>query len=273
MIIDAFPFAYGPEVLLLRLRELSDVVDRFVIVEGNRTHTGAEREPLWPMLRDLPEFALFADRVCWHWQELPGAMTPWQREEALRDVVWDEARSHALPDGRILFGDHDEIPHPNAVRFALGRPEPIARLWTRYHEWFLDLAAAGRADRPFRWEFRQPLLASPRRLPWRPSGAELRASQGRGHGDVLELGRPGSRLRGWHMTLQGGASAVHGKLQICAHTELQRITLSEVERRIAGRLDILDRCALVRTTNLPATLAGYPEFWAERGMLLPVEES
>ena len=44
LIIDAFPFYNELELLDIRLHELGDVVDRFVLVEATRTHSGKPKE-------------------------------------------------------------------------------------------------------------------------------------------------------------------------------------------------------------------------------------
>ena len=43
MIIDAFTFFNEKELVQLRIKYLNDVVDNFVIVEGNFTHTGKKK--------------------------------------------------------------------------------------------------------------------------------------------------------------------------------------------------------------------------------------
>ena len=42
MIVDCFPYfaPYGEELLKLRVNLLKDVVDKFIIVESNKTHSG-----------------------------------------------------------------------------------------------------------------------------------------------------------------------------------------------------------------------------------------
>lgn len=257
MIIDAFPYGYGPEVLLIRLHELADVVDLHVIVEADRTFADKPREFAWPTLVQQPEFAPFRDKVCSHVTYL-GPDEPWSLEERLRDVVLEAALSHARTGDRILFGDHDEIPHPNAVREALKDELYDARLWTRYHEWHLNRRATSRqlTGGPHRWEFRQPLLlgADEERV-----GSLVRAAQaGVSRGPW-----------GWHLTLQGGPDACYDKLQATAHTELQALTFGEVRRMHRLGLDILDRCALeiVPDDELPRYVQANLGDYVKRGMI------
>ena len=44
MIIDAFTFFNEKELVQLRIKYLSDLVDYFIIVEANTTHTGKKKD-------------------------------------------------------------------------------------------------------------------------------------------------------------------------------------------------------------------------------------
>jgi beta-1,4-mannosyl-glycoprotein beta-1,4-N-acetylglucosaminyltransferase len=258
VIIDAFPYGYGLEVLLIRLAELADVVDRHIIVEADRTYAGKPREIAWPTLAETPEFAPYASKVILHVVHVE-PRDPWEQEEHLRDVVLDTALGFARPGDRILFGDHDEIPHPDAIVEAHERGVYRARLRTRYHEWHLNRRAVFKGPgSPHLWEFRQPLL-----LPHDEGrvGSLVRAAQG----PSLDVGP-----YGWHLTLQGGPDAVYDKLQATAHTELQSITFGEVNRRFRLGLDLLDRCALedVPDDELPRFVRDNLTHYRRKGLAL-----
>lgn len=260
MIVDAFPYAYGPEILLIRLHELAGVVDRHLIVEADTTHAGRPRTPHWPQLRDDPLFAPFRDRVDWVWVEVPRSVDrPIAREGWIRSAVLDAVRgmSYASDDLWVLFGDHDEIPHPEAIAEVFAARFPAARLLTRYHEWYLNLRATGG---PHLWEFRQPLLF---RLWWaaRESGEKVRAGQN---------GWMNLFAAGWHLTLQGGADAVAEKLRTFAHTELSRFTAPLISSLMEQRRDILDRTPLelVPDEELPRAVLELERRGLLEGMLI-----
>jgi len=130
VIHDAFTYSGEIECLLIRLHELADVVDRFILVEGDRTFTGQLKDRLYyhghdeqripPALREriIPVYAVLPER----------AASPWDRETYQRNSILmglGEARN----DDVLLMGDVDEIPRASAVRDvaeALGDKEQVA---------------------------------------------------------------------------------------------------------------------------------------------------
>jgi len=271
MIVDTFPLGYGPEVLLLRLRTLSGLVDRHVIVELDATFSGKEREPLWPSLvAHDGRFAPFADLVEHYWLHVPRSMSPWEREEWTRSQTLDAVRGLGADDPLVILGDADEIPHPGAVRIVQRRGYDRARLYGRYHEWYLDLSAKGG---PYIWEHRQPIMFRLSAV-GSEDGASLRARQWHGSDSVVhQIGYPGTRRQafaGWHFTLQGGAAECAAKLRSTAHTELSWMREGRVQDLIDRKVDILDRCPLERV-HLSALPAAVFEDMATFGPMLTDE--
>ncbi len=64
MIVDAFLFFNELDLLKIRLEELRDVVDRFVLVEAPVTFSGARKPLYFERYRDL--FSEYADRIHHH---------------------------------------------------------------------------------------------------------------------------------------------------------------------------------------------------------------
>jgi hypothetical protein len=259
VIVDAFPYALNPEALLIRLRELRDIVTTHILVEADYTYAGEPREYAWPkLLRDDARFAEFRKRVHHVPMRLPDDLRPsvsergsaaaWRREGFIRDRTLAEAHvwsTRGQEGAIVLFGDHDEIPNPLAIEFALAAGRR-GRLLCRYYEWYLNVRAV---DSPAHlWEAHQPLLMGGRDI-LGDTGQRLRASS-----QYYPLA---SSVLGWHYTLQGSAEDVHDKLAgATAHTELNTITLNEIRDRRDNLLDILDRCPLeiVPDTALPASV-------------------
>ena len=122
-VYDCFTFFNELDLLELRLTELSDIVDRFVLVESTLTHMG-QPKPLY-YAENKERFAAFRDRII-HIvvDDMPDAAAekdPWVREIGQRDAI-ARGLTEARPRDRIIVSDLDEIPKPAALRAALDMP-------------------------------------------------------------------------------------------------------------------------------------------------------
>ena len=61
MVYDCFTFFNELDLLEIRLNTLKDVVDKFVIAEATRTHTGRPKELVFEKNRE--RFASFSDKI------------------------------------------------------------------------------------------------------------------------------------------------------------------------------------------------------------------
>ena len=123
MIFDCFMFSHEFEILELRLLELYDVVDRFVIVEATKTHRGLPKPLHFAEQRE--RFAPYLDKIV-HVvvDDMPDnpdpfAMDAFQRGAIVRGLY------EAHDDDFIIIGDLDEIPRANLVRELRDRPQDI----------------------------------------------------------------------------------------------------------------------------------------------------
>lgn len=114
-IVDAFIFYNELDLLEIRLEELKDVVDYFVIVEGTLTFTGKPK-PLY-YYENRERFAAYRDRiihvVVW---DYPTTDNPWDREIHQRRAISRGIGQLSLqPDDIILITDCDEIPNSQTL--------------------------------------------------------------------------------------------------------------------------------------------------------------
>lgn len=111
MIYDCFTFFNELELLRIRLNELADVVDKFVICECTTTFTGKPK-PLW-FDENKEQFAKWADKIV-HVIDTtePYMEDPWVNERRQRDVMQRALfeREDVKPDDIIVLSDVDEIP-------------------------------------------------------------------------------------------------------------------------------------------------------------------
>lgn len=250
---DVTSLSYEPvEVISIRLMELSGVVDRHVLVESPETFSGMPRDIRWPELAGHPLLAPFAGRVS-HVVCEPSGSGAWEREYAQRRFgVTAADRLGCASDDVVVLGDLDEIPHPNAVLLGADRASfgLVTRCVTTYRQYAVDLVAVGSPG--YRWEHHQPLVAS--RAVVGEDAQAFRASQ-----PVDEARLP----YGWHLTSQGSADNIALKMRSYAHTECAGMTAQEIAEKIIHRRDILDRCELVVTDDVPVSAAQFPNLMYE----------
>src|SRR5262249_27168436 len=105
-VFDCFPFFNEFDLLEIRLNELSDVVDYFVIAEAKRTFSGNPK-PLY-FRENRARFSKFLDRIVHITVEnVPQRMdSSWGRQTYQRDAL-QRGLARAQPDDLILLSDVD----------------------------------------------------------------------------------------------------------------------------------------------------------------------
>ena len=251
MTYDCFTFFNELDLLEIRLNTLKDVVDRFVMAEATRTHSGKPKELLFELNRG--RFAAFADRISYVvvddlLSEAEVARDPmrlpWVNENRQRNAL---ARGLRFANGEdvIMVSDLDEIPRPESVRRAveLAARGEVVRLEQDVFMYYLNF----KDYRNPRWSLgtvalsKKTLDTSKRldavRFDRYTVGSE---NSGRTVHKVRFLS-PSRTLRhaGWHMTYMGGAEAIRRKMLSFAHHEALK-PLDIVERRLARGENVLN---------------------------------
>lgn len=122
MIYDCFTLFNELDLLKLRLNILYDVVDYFVIVEGNKTHTGKDKEFFFE--NNKAQFEKFADKIRYikvdDFPELSRSKSDihgnkWLYENYQRDAIM-RGLSDCKDDDIVIISDLDEIPNPEVVK-------------------------------------------------------------------------------------------------------------------------------------------------------------
>mgnify|MGYP006266353373 FL=1 len=132
MLFDCFLYFDEKELLELRYNILKDVVDGFIITDGNRTFRGDSKP--FTCVETIRELGLPEDKLQVLHVELPTpeeCSIPWSREYAQRDALGVGMRM-CPPDSVFFFSDVDEIPNPakllEAVELAKSDSERCVRL-------------------------------------------------------------------------------------------------------------------------------------------------
>ncbi|KAJ2783508.1 hypothetical protein H4R18_001641 [Coemansia javaensis] len=148
-VYDAIPLTVELDMLELRLRELWDVVDAFVVVESNTTFVGNSR-PL-VLQPNLGRFAWAREKLRYHvvtHVRLPGDSV-WDNERRMRVRVQQALESEGVRDEDLVINsDADEIPDHRVVdilRRCDGAP-PVVHLALR--EYLYSFEFPREADKP-----------------------------------------------------------------------------------------------------------------------------
>jgi beta-1,4-mannosyl-glycoprotein beta-1,4-N-acetylglucosaminyltransferase len=114
-IIDCFIFYNELKMLKLRLTELYDTVDYFIIVEAKHTFKGNEKELLFEMNKE--QYKEFLPKII-HLvvDNMPNTHNAWDNEHYQRRYIDNGIKSLNLNDDDIIIiSDCDEIPDTNTL--------------------------------------------------------------------------------------------------------------------------------------------------------------
>jgi beta-1,4-mannosyl-glycoprotein beta-1,4-N-acetylglucosaminyltransferase len=110
MIIDSFLFGWELDLLEMRLIEMNDFVDVFILIESNLTFQG-ESKPLYYQ-ENKDRFSKWSNKIISINAPMPVTNNPWEREYASREAL--KMVINKFPaNGIILHGDVDEIMSAN----------------------------------------------------------------------------------------------------------------------------------------------------------------
>ena len=126
MIYDCFIFYNELDILRVRLNEMAGVVDKFVIVESDKTFQGKPKPLHFAENRHL--FSEFESKIIYKFCEMPDATDihatrpnkseAWRREYHQRDFI-KTGLSDAREDDLVIISDVDEIISAQALSQAL----------------------------------------------------------------------------------------------------------------------------------------------------------
>jgi beta-1,4-mannosyl-glycoprotein beta-1,4-N-acetylglucosaminyltransferase len=242
MIIDCFTFYNELELLEIRLEELKDVVDWFILVEAGETYSGKPKELVFEANHELfNTYPIKRIAIPRFPSELTSA---WSREEYSRNTLAIGLQELGLkPSDIIMLSDIDEIPRADVVSqyaYALsnGHVGPCCVLNQSLCYYFVNCVA----DDP--WQ-------GTRMIPhgFFSSFPALRAAQGENVPNA-----------GWHFSYLGGIDRVREKIGASIHTELDLPKFtdqSHLERCIDAGIDVFGRDLRFHFTPLDES---YPKY-------------
>lgn len=137
MIYDCFMFFNENDLLEVRIKELYEIVDKFVIVEGAKTCSGESKKPVF----DKKRFKEYEDKIIYCFlEDFEDCSGSWDYENFQRNHILKILKEqNCNPDDIIIISDLDEIPSPSAIQEFSKNPEGIASLEQKFYYYFLNL--------------------------------------------------------------------------------------------------------------------------------------
>ncbi|MEG3836971.1 tetratricopeptide repeat protein [Microcoleus sp. Z1_C3] len=221
-IYDCFAFFNELDVLRIRIEELKDVVDKFILVEATKTFSGNPK-PLYYQ-EFSHEFAEYQDKII-HYvvDDMPEVLNGdrWPLDIHQKDCIIRPLRLIECDDEDIiLISDVDEIPRKEKIRDAinlLSDNDFVIFTHDMYHnnldnfksQWWCGTVACKYKD--FKVRTTNQVRRSDEGY-WTPNWKS---------GDIRKEGfqHPYIEKGGWHLSYFGGAKTRRYKVQSFAHAE------------------------------------------------------
>jgi len=243
-VIDCFTFYNELEILELRLRELYDTVDKFILVEAEKTHKGENKRFIYE--ENQWRFQEWIDKIIHVKVYYPSSINEaWGREKFQRNSFMPTLYSLGLSDKDVIFiSDVDEILNPERVDFirksydlnCINKMEMTTYFGSFYNR---EITNKWYHPKVVNWGTLKGMTPDNCRLnfdcQWWENG-------------------------GWHLTYFGGAERIANKLENFAHQEYNKDefkNIDHIEKSISEGKDLFgewrkfERIDPEKNTDLP----------------------
>jgi beta-1,4-mannosyl-glycoprotein beta-1,4-N-acetylglucosaminyltransferase len=224
-VYDCFKFFNELELLELRLSTLNTLVDYFVLVEANKTHTGNPKDFIFEQHKD--EFSEYIDKIIYvKVEDLPDYSRDniWIAENFQRNCIM-RGLGKALSGDKIIVSDIDEIPNPCTVERYISSPEPVTMTQHLFYYYINCLQTS---------PWNGSILATVGNF---ESPQTLRNM-------ARDLGFNTVSNGGWHYSYMGGAERIKFKVENIAesHVITDKIgSISDINKKMISQDDLWGR--------------------------------
>lgn len=226
---DCFTYFNEEKILKVRLNEMYDAVDKFIIVEGSKTFTGKHKPYYFDHILDW--IKPFKDKIEIYRIDFPADdMTTWEREFFQRNQIFPALKKFGAQRGdRIIISDADEIIRSSFLKKNTPIKEPV-RLDVVQYFWNYNWQVphhCNQGARPILCMFEHLDIHSPQ---------ELRSISL----EVIEN-------CGWHFSFFAEEEKIKNKIESFAHSEYnldEYKSYDKILNRIMTGVDPFDRFPL-----------------------------
>jgi hypothetical protein len=232
-VFDCCLFNGEVDVLRVRLHELNDAVDFFVIVESNQTFTGASREISFnPCDPRLSKFASKVRHVVV--TDMPETTDPWIREKWQRNAVLRGAPDAAATD-LLVLSDVDEIPRATILsEMANDHANEVFGVRMAFSYFYVNYRNVSGPESALTWT----VAATRRNLDCiSPDDLRYAVREGRIRARIFDEG-------GWHFSYLMDEIGIRRKIAAFSHQEFatpEFLNKIDIVKTIRGCQDLFNR--------------------------------
>lgn len=217
-IFDCFSIFNELDTVELRLAEMYNIVDKFIITEATTTHAGKSK-PMY-FSDNLARYDRWKDKI----QlvvigDMPAGADHWEREKHQRNSITRVLRANS--NDLIVISDCDEIPRASQFDYIKLGNGQVGNLIMRSFQYYYNL------------EGRTPWVMG-KILNYSTFKTFSSASDVRAHAGSVNIPNGG-----WHMSYMGGYEKIREKLMSFAHQEFNQpdyIDLEKIKIRVESGL-------------------------------------
>ena len=277
MIYDCVSFFNELDLLELRLKTLSGVVDRFVISESRYSHSGKKKRLLFK--DNQSRFTTFLDKIIYIVSPDPedpdraasDVAYRWELENIQRNATIQHISNTITDDDILIISDLDEIPSPTAITASVKKQRPV-RLLQKLYYYYLNYRCC---TTPY-WQ-RGTVVLSVKDFKNEQTYANIES--GVALVPTVNIGPTATKVRflqnipkvkngGWHFSYMGGIQCILTKLHSIVEGDQSNADESYVRHCIETGNDPYDRgewyFAEKLDDSFPSSVCDYPE------MIFPV---
>jgi beta-1,4-mannosyl-glycoprotein beta-1,4-N-acetylglucosaminyltransferase len=211
-------------LLEIRLKELSPVVDKFVLVEATHTHSGIPKRLYYDEVKDSEVFAPFKDKIIHLIYDEPMEADRFANDRNQRNYIVN-GLTDAEPDDIIIVSDLDEIVDHRAIP-VMEQTSGCGRLIMKLFYYYFNCRASQDWIFAAFCRFRNYETANKLRLDISPAFS----------GNIINAG--------WHFSYLVPPEKIPKKLEAFAHAEFDTDYHKDTERLkrcVEAGMDIFER--------------------------------
>ena len=274
MVYDCFTFFNELDILELRLNELDEVVDFFVLVEASRTHQNNEKpfyfeenklrfEKFLPKIIHikLEKYPLFIPII--------NPFTPWKIENYQRNAIVKGLKNCKKED-IILISDVDEIPKASIIKeyVSKGINQIYGLRMSMFLYYFNNQLIYDEGTQLSIEESKDGIWHCTALLPYylmkqNPQKIRKNVMRTIRRKEVYKI----ISNAGWHFTDIGGVEKIINKLKSFAHSEFNNSNFTDkevIENKLKSGQDVLDRNVKF---NVLTDLSSLPKYLQKESIL------